>query len=121
MVVGQPGDHCHPTEIDEFRVRACEPAYRIVGTDSSELIASDRNGLRVGEVVVDGHDLGVEVDDVRRRSATSLLTLRRQCGCEDEGQGGGRDDQLHFHRASLYLLFVAYFQRVPDRISAVPG
>ena len=76
VVVGKPGDYGQPAQIDELSVRACERADRVVGTDSSELVASDRDGLRVGELGVDGYDLGVVVDDVGSRSATSDLPRR---------------------------------------------
>src|SRR5690348_1703110 len=76
MIVGEARDHRHPAQIDQLSVRACDPAHRVVGTNNGELVAGDCDGLRVRELVVDGYDLGVVVDDVRSRSAASDLALR---------------------------------------------
>ena len=100
MVVGEPWDYCHAVEIDLLRVRPREPTHRFVRTDSGELVAGDRDCLRVRELVVDGNDFGVVVDDVWSLRGTLALALGRQHRREHDEQDRGRcrnDQPLAMH------------------------
>ena len=69
MVVHQARDHRVALEIDHPRRRPGDRLHLIVVADRHDAIADDRDGFVNGEAAIDGDDLAVEEDEIRRRRA----------------------------------------------------
>ena len=77
VIVGQSGNDGLTLEIDDRRVRSGQPADAIGLADGGETPVRDRDRLCNREAPVDGHDMAVHEDRVRRRRRGSGLAERR--------------------------------------------
>ena len=79
VVIRQAGDDRGAPEIDQTRIRACEPLDCSIGPDGDILLAPHRKRLRDRKALIDRNDLAV-IEDCVRRSVALLRdrTLRNE-------------------------------------------
>ena len=80
MRILQTGQHHAATGIEASASVAGEGEDSVVGAYLQNLVAADRDRLRNAVVLVDGDDLGVVDDEVRRHIRFRSATSQNQCG-----------------------------------------
>ena len=66
-------EHGLAVKVDDARVRSPGPQHLGIAADGDEPAVADRRGLGGREAGIDGDDMGVADDEVRRRVAASAV------------------------------------------------